>query len=71
MAGFLLFGPWTTHLCSSASDYTLQSGTLAASCGWNETALLTAYRQGLDPRIRAQMAIYDDNVVCRALCRRP
>ncbi len=24
--------------------------------------LLTAYRQGLDPQIRAQMAIYDDNV---------
>ncbi len=24
--------------------------------------LLTAYRQGLNPQIRAQMAIYDDNV---------
>ncbi len=47
---------------SSASDYTLQFCTLAASCGWNEAALLTTYRQGLDPRIRAQMAIYDDNV---------
>ncbi len=47
---------------SSASDYTLQFRTLAVSYGWNEAALLTAYRQGLDPRIRAQMAIYDDNV---------
>ncbi len=47
---------------SSASDYTLQFRTLAASCGWNEAALLTAYCQGLDPQIRAQMAIYDDNI---------
>ncbi len=36
---------------SSVSMYTLQFRTLAASCGWNETALLTAYRQGLDPQI--------------------
>ncbi len=47
---------------SSVSMYTLQFRTLAASCGWNETALLTAYRQGLDPQIRTQMAIYDDHV---------
>ncbi len=26
------------------------------------SCLLTAYRQGLDPQIRAQMASYDDNV---------
>ncbi len=36
---------------SSASDYTLQFRTLAVSYGWNEAALLTAYRQGLDPRL--------------------
>ncbi len=47
---------------SSASDFTLQFRTLAASCGWNKAVLLTAYRQGLDPQIRAQMAIYDENV---------
>ncbi len=47
---------------SLVSMYTQQLQTLAASCGWNETALLTAYRQGLDPQIRTQMAIYDDNV---------
>lgn len=34
---------------SSTSDYTLQSCTLAATSRWNETALLTAYRKGLDP----------------------
>uniref|UniRef100_A0A673HSG6 DUF4939 domain-containing protein n=1 Tax=Sinocyclocheilus rhinocerous TaxID=307959 RepID=A0A673HSG6_9TELE len=43
-------------------DYTLQFRTLVTSSGWNEAALLSAYRQGLDPRIRIQMAIYDDNV---------
>ncbi len=36
--------------------------TLAAISGWNEVALLSAYRQGLDAGIRAQMAIYDDSV---------
>ncbi|KAL0173126.1 hypothetical protein M9458_033437, partial [Cirrhinus mrigala] len=36
---------------SSVNDYTLHFRTLAAASGWNETALLGAYRQGLpDPR---------------------
>uniref|UniRef100_A0A673N998 DUF4939 domain-containing protein n=1 Tax=Sinocyclocheilus rhinocerous TaxID=307959 RepID=A0A673N998_9TELE len=39
----------------SVSDQLLQ-------LGWNEAALLSAYRQGLDPRLHAQMAISDDNV---------
>ncbi len=47
---------------STVSDYTLQFRTLAAASGWNEAALLTAYRQGLDSQIRTQMAIYDDSV---------
>ncbi len=47
---------------SSVCDYTLQSRTLAASCGWNEMVLITAYRQGLGPQIKIQTAIYDDNV---------
>ncbi len=47
---------------SSVSVYTLQFRTLAASCGWNETALLITCRRVLDPQIRAKMAIYDDNV---------
>ncbi len=42
--------------------YTLQFRILAASYGWNETALLTAYRQGLDPQIITQMAIYNENI---------
>ncbi len=47
---------------SSTHEYTVKLHTLAATCGWNESALLSTYRQGLDVRIRAQMAIYDDNV---------
>ncbi len=47
---------------STVSDYTLQFRTLAATSGWNEAALLTAYRQGLDSQIHTQMAIYDDSV---------
>ncbi len=47
---------------SSTHEYTVKFSTLAATCGWNESALLCAYRQGLDVRIRAQMAIYDDTM---------
>ncbi len=47
---------------SSTKDYTLQFRTLAATFGWNEVALLKAYRQGLDPCIRAQMTIFHDFV---------
>ncbi|KAL0147875.1 hypothetical protein M9458_056834 [Cirrhinus mrigala] len=43
------------------NDYTLHFRTLAAASGWNETALLGAYRQGLNPDICAAMALYDDN----------
>lgn len=51
------------HLCqnkSSVSDYTLQFHTLANFSGWKETALMTPFRQGLNPDIRQQMTIYDD-----------
>ncbi len=47
---------------SSTNEYTLQFRTLAATSGWKEAALLSAYWQGLDTSIRAQMAIYDDSV---------
>ncbi|KAL0146621.1 hypothetical protein M9458_057961 [Cirrhinus mrigala] len=47
---------------SSVNDYTLCFRTLAAASGWNETALLGAYRQGLNPEIRAAMALYDDSI---------
>lgn len=44
---------------SSTNEYTLPFRTLAATRGWNEVAFLSAYRHGLDPRICAQMAIYN------------
>ncbi|KAI2647111.1 Transposon Tf2-8 polyprotein [Labeo rohita] len=47
---------------STVNDYTLRFRTLAGASGWNETALLGAYRQGLNPEIRAAMALYDDSI---------
>ncbi len=47
---------------SSTQEYTVKFCTLAASSGWNEPALISAFRQGLDSCLRAQMAIYDDTV---------
>ncbi len=42
-------------------EYALRFRTLAAVSGWNERSLITTYRQGLEPRLRLQMASYDDN----------
>lgn len=47
---------------SSTSDYTLQFCTLLVTSGWNKATLLSTYRQGLDPCIRAQTVIYDDTM---------
>ncbi len=47
---------------SSIHEYMLRFRTLAASSGWNEVALLSAYRRGLNPALRQQMSIYDDSV---------
>ncbi len=52
---------------SSTNEYTLQFRTLAATSRWNEVALLRAYRQGLDPHIRAQMAIFDNSIWLESL----
>ncbi|KAK3548348.1 hypothetical protein QTP70_010579 [Hemibagrus guttatus] len=35
--------------------------TLAAASGWNEQALITTYRQGLDPRVQLHLAAYKDS----------
>lgn len=42
-------------------QYSLQFRTLAAASGWNEASLLTAFRQGLEPKRRLQLAVYDDS----------
>ncbi len=46
----------------SIHNYTVRFHTLAASSGWNETALLSAFRRGLNPFIRQQISIYEDTV---------
>ncbi|KAK3561109.1 hypothetical protein QTP86_028317, partial [Hemibagrus guttatus] len=43
-------------------EYTLQFWTLAAKSGWNKQALLTAYRQGLNPQVRLHLAAYEDAI---------
>ncbi len=51
------------HLCQGSfpiNDYALQFRTLAAASSWNERSLLTTYRQVLEPRVRLQLATYDD-----------
>ena len=47
---------------SSVTDYALQFRTLAAASGWNEAALLTTFRQGLEPSLRLQLSAYDDAI---------
>ncbi len=43
-------------------EYTIHFRTLAASSGWNETALLSAYRRRLNPKLRQQTSIFEDAV---------
>ncbi len=75
-------GKWMPDICFSFDlsfytlsvwDYSVQFCTLVASCGWNKTALFTAFRRGLNLRIHQQMAIYDDTVgletfISKAIC---
>ncbi|ROL52271.1 Retrotransposon-derived protein PEG10 [Anabarilius grahami] len=46
----------------SVNEYALQFRMLAASSGWNEQALITTYRQGLDPRVQLHLAAYEDSI---------
>ncbi|KAL0172696.1 hypothetical protein M9458_033007, partial [Cirrhinus mrigala] len=57
---------------SSVNEYTLYFRTLAVASGWNDTvgALLGAYRQGLNPDVRAAMALYDDSIGLESFLQR-
>ncbi len=44
----------------SIKQYSLKFRTLAVANGWNEPSLITAYRQGLNPKLRLHLAAYDD-----------
>ncbi|MGL4646447.1 MAG: retrotransposon gag family protein, partial [Cetobacterium sp.] len=46
----------------TVTDYALKFRTLAAVSGWNEAALITAFRNGLDPSLRIHLASYDDQM---------
>ncbi|KAK3524756.1 hypothetical protein QTP86_002500 [Hemibagrus guttatus] len=43
-------------------EYAFQFRTLAAKSGWNEQALLAAYRQGLNPQVRLHLTAYEDAI---------
>ncbi|KAL0161733.1 hypothetical protein M9458_045458, partial [Cirrhinus mrigala] len=47
---------------ASVQEYSIRFRTLAASSGWNEQALLTTFRQGLEPHIRLMLASHDDSI---------
>ncbi|KAL0169271.1 hypothetical protein M9458_033867, partial [Cirrhinus mrigala] len=55
---------------SSVSDYTLRFRTVATLSGWNEPALCSAYRQGLNISIRQQLVIFDDAIGLEALMQK-
>ncbi|KAL0146658.1 hypothetical protein M9458_057998 [Cirrhinus mrigala] len=46
----------------SIQEYSVRFRTLAASSGWNESALLTTYRQGLEPKLQMMLAPHDDSM---------
>ncbi len=72
-AGRLSVQDQLLNLCqrdSSLDDYTLEFRTLAGTSGWNEIALLSAYCLGLNPCIRALMAIYDDTMGLESFMQR-
>ncbi len=43
-------------------EYALKFRTLAAASGWDESPLLTTYRQGLEAHLRLHLAAYDDTM---------
>lgn len=51
----------------SAADYAMTFRTLAAASGWNDSALLTVYRQGLRPDLQAELACRDESLSLSAL----
>ncbi|KAK3543293.1 hypothetical protein QTP70_014045 [Hemibagrus guttatus] len=44
------------------TEYAIQFRMLAAKSGWNEQALLAAYRQGLSPQVRLHLAAHEDAI---------
>ena len=42
--------------------YALRFRTLASTSGWNETALITAFRHGLRREVQQLIVVYDDTM---------
>ncbi|KAL0194826.1 hypothetical protein M9458_008398, partial [Cirrhinus mrigala] len=43
-------------------EYSVRFRTLAAASGWNERALVTSFRQGLESNLRLMLALYDGTI---------
>ncbi len=43
----------------SVTDYSIQFGTLAAACDWNEAALRARFREGLDDEIQDEIVTHE------------
>ncbi|KAI4874604.1 hypothetical protein NFI96_006457, partial [Prochilodus magdalenae] len=54
--------PLTSGSLSRVTSYALDFRTIAAGSGWNEPALLTIFRNGLNVDIRKEMACRDDRL---------
>jgi len=54
----------------TVSMYALRFRTLAAASSWNETALITAFRQGLTPKVKELMVMYDDTMGLECLIQK-
>jgi len=48
-------------LQENSSSYALQFCAHAISCGWNESVLFSAFRHGLNSKMRHQLVVYDDS----------
>uniref|UniRef100_A0A8C1X240 Gypsy retrotransposon integrase-like protein 1 n=1 Tax=Cyprinus carpio TaxID=7962 RepID=A0A8C1X240_CYPCA len=54
----------------SVSDYAVRFRTLAYISGWNETALITAYRHGLCEKIQSLIVVYEDSLGLESLIQK-
>lgn len=55
---------------ASATDYSLRFRMLAAASGWDERALITTYRNGLNPELRLQLSAFDHTIGLECLIQR-
>ena len=47
---------------STASEFALEVRTIAASTGWNESALIIVFRSGLREEVQLELTCRDDNL---------